>query len=256
MAIGASSLFSVFPGDEVGDGEGDSDDSFAAAEGEDSAVADAFRVAGALFEDGALGASSVVASSSTVGSSVGSVRATGASDSFFGTEVGDCVTSSCFSTGGFEDFAFGTAGSREDAAVEDSAGDGAGLVGDSEASRIFESSSAADGASFSSTGDSPDEVAEAGTNVPANARAKTIPALIATLEMVLCDVPCFLAPQSKEHLPERPLFRRATLSPTGLPNTRIPQYPRTLGMLDLKNADWCVESDARFPKTSAKIAAT
>ncbi|WP_413456208.1 hypothetical protein ACLQ8T_07235 [Glutamicibacter sp. FR1] len=130
MAIGASSLFSVLLGDDVGVGEGDSDDFFAASVGEDSAVADAFRVAGALFEDGALEASSVVVSSSTVGSSVGSVRATGVSDSFFGTEVGVCVTASCFSTGGFEDFTFGTVGSREDAAVEDSAGDGAGLVGD------------------------------------------------------------------------------------------------------------------------------
>ncbi|UTM47564.1 hypothetical protein [Glutamicibacter mysorens] len=215
-------------------------------------MADAFTVAGALFEDGALETASVLVSTSATGSSVGSVCATGASDSFSGTEVGDCVTASCFSTGGFEAFAFGTAGSGEDAAAEDSAGDGAGLVGDSEASTLFQSNPAAGEASFSLTGDSPDEVAEAGTNVPANARAKTIPALSAKLEMALCDVPCFLVPQSKEHLPERPLFRRATLSPTGLPNTRIPQYPRTLGMLNLKNADWCVEFDARFPKTSAK----
>ncbi|WP_143181121.1 hypothetical protein [Glutamicibacter sp. 0426] len=253
--MGASSLFSVLLGEGVGDGVGDSGDFFATSVGEDSAVADAFTVAGALFEDGALVTASVLASISATGSSVGSVCAAGASDSFSCTDDGGCVIAICFSTDGFEAFAFGTAGSREDAAAEDSAGDGAGLVGDSEASTLFESNSAAGGASFSLTGDSPDDVAEAGTNVPANARAKTIPALSATLERALCDVPCFLVPQSKEHLPERPLFRRATLSPTGLPNTRIPQYPRTLEMLDLKNADWCVESDARFPKTSAKNAA-
>ncbi|MGP5032086.1 hypothetical protein ACTXJG_11725 [Glutamicibacter arilaitensis] len=111
--------------------------------------------------------------------------------------------------------------------------------------------SAADGASFASAEDSLTEVAEAGTKVPANAREKTIPALIATLEKALCEVQCFFAPSSKDFLPVRPLFRRATLSPTGLPNTRIPQYLRTLGKLNLKNADWCVEFDARFPKTSA-----
>ncbi|WP_426734735.1 hypothetical protein [Glutamicibacter sp. 2E12] len=144
-------------------------------------------------------------------------------------------------------FAFGAEVSEEAAAAEGSVEEGAGLVGVAETSVAAGSVSAADGASFASAEDSLTEVAEAGTKVPANAREKTIPALIATLEKALCEVQCFFAPQSKDFLPVRPLFRRATLSPTGLPNTRIPQYPRTLGMLNLKNADWCVEFDARFP---------
>lgn len=90
------------------------------------------------------------------------------------------------------------ASSEEAAAAEGSVGEGAGLEGDAETRVIAGSVSAGDAASFASAEDSFNEVAEAGTNVPAKARVKTIPALIATPEKALCEVLCFFAPQSKD----------------------------------------------------------
>lgn len=104
---------------------------------------------------------------------------------------GDCVTVGWVSTGGLDAFAFGAEASEEAAAAEGSVEEGAGLVGVAETRVAAGSVSAADGASFASAEDSLTEVAEAGTKVPANAREKTIPALIATLEKALCEVQCF-----------------------------------------------------------------
>ncbi|MGV2854616.1 hypothetical protein ACNPON_08595 [Glutamicibacter sp. AGC13] len=111
-------------------------------------------------------------------------------------------------------FAFGAGVSEEAAAAEGSVEEGAWLVGVAETSVAAGSVSAADDASFASAEDSLTEVAEAGTKVPANAREKTIPALIATLEKAFCEVQCFFAPQSKDFLPVRPFLRCADSSPT------------------------------------------